>query len=201
MGKEQSASYYDAIYSKSKEYEKPWYESRYMRVWQRMAQKFDPDKMVIDLGCGVGQTAGFLYSEGFTDYVGVDFSKEAIELAKGRFKNIKHYKFYCCDIVGYLTDCDSHEIVPENNPEKKQFFCSETLEHISDDTGLLRLLAGKFPASRIAISVPTFDDPSHVRVFKSVTDAKERYKPFIDIDDSSQIGPWIILQGKLANQL
>lgn len=194
MGKEQSASYYDAIYSKSKEYEKPWYESRYLRVWQRMAQKFDKDRHILDLGCGVGQAAQMLLQEGFKRYRGVDFSLEAI--LKARSKTIEpSYMFICEDLFAYVAgyDTDFYGI--------SQVFISETLEHISDDTGLLRLLAQKFPASRIAISVPTFDDTSHVRVFKSVTEAKDRYKPFIDIDDSSQIGPWIILQGKLANQL
>ena len=158
-----------------------------------MVQRFDKEDPVIDLGCGVGQTACFMHNEGFENYRGCDFSDEAINRAKQLIGHIPSYKFYVNDIFTFVnrlpTVCND------------QFFCSETLEHITDDTGLLRLLAERFPGSRIAISVPTFDDPSHVRVFKSVTEAKDRYKPFIDVDDSSQIGPWIILQGKLAKQL
>lgn len=198
MGKEQPASYYDAIYSKSKEYEKPWHESRYLKVWQRMIQRFDKEKAVHDLGCGVGQTAQMLLNEGFKEYYGVDFSKGAIDKARSLFPDGSPTMFRCIDLFNYIQNCKHPEFY---EPQSQQFFCSETLEHITDDTGLLRLLAERFPGSRIAISVPTFDDPSHVRVFKSVTEAKGRYKDFIDVDDSSQIGPWIILQGKLAKQL
>ena len=199
MGKEQPASYYDAIYSKSKEYDKPWHESRYLKVWQRMIQRFDKNNGVVDLGCGVGQTAQALHASGFRHYIGIDFSAEAIRKAKENNRHLENYHFLCNDLFHEVKVTASGKRKKEY--EKIQFFCSETLEHITDDTGLLRLLAERFPGSRISISVPTFNDPSHVRVFKSVTEAKGRYKDFIDVDDSSQIGPWIILQGKLAKQL
>lgn len=202
MGKEQPASYYDAIYKKSAEYDKPWHESRYLKVWQRMVQRFDKDLMVIDLGCGVGQTAQFMFIDcKIHNYIGVDFSKNAIDLARKKREQGDSmgslFGFCNMDLFEWVSGLD----MEGKNPLQFQFFCSETLEHISDDTGLLRLLSERFPGSRIAISVPTFNDPSHVRVFKSVTEAKDRYKSFIEVDDSSQIGPWIILQGKLAKQL
>jgi trans-aconitate methyltransferase len=198
MGKEQNSAYYDKIYRTSTEYAKPWQESRYRKVWERMIQRFDKDKPVHDLGCGVGQVAQMLLHEGFKEYYGVDFSQDAIEKAKSLFPDSSPTMFRCIDVFKYIENCKNPEIY---EPKSQQFFCSETLEHISDDTGLLSLLAQKFPGSPVAISVPTFDDPSHVRHFKSAAEAKLRYGKFLTNIDVSQIGPWIIIQGKFANQL
>jgi len=196
MGKEQPASYYDAAYKKAKEYSKPWNESRYLKVWERMVQRFDKDRVIHDLGCGVGQTYGYLKSAGFKEYFGVDFSKEAIDMAKKTYPDASLMTFRNQDLFKYLSFYTEslEEIYP---PSEQQFFCSETLEHIEKDTELLELIQKKFPGSRIALSVPTFDDPGHVRHFKSPSEVKARYGPYIDCDDLSQIGPWIILQGRL----
>lgn len=199
MGKEQPAGYYDQAYKKSVEYQKHWSQSRYLKVWERMVQRFEPNKTITDLGCGVGQTFGFLKSKGFDEYFGIDFSEQAIEMAKKSYPNEVPMRFRCADIFEYLNRYkkDHEEFYP---PSEQQIFCSETLEHIEKDVELLDLLRSKFPGSRIAISVPTFDDPGHVRHFKSTAEVKMRYCPFIKVDDVSQIGPWIILQGVLTQK-
>jgi SAM-dependent methyltransferase len=188
MGKEQPASYYDAAYKTAKEYQKPWQQSRYLKVWERMVQRFDKSIPVIDLGCGVGQTAEMLHANDFLMYLGVDFSAEAILKAKAIGLS-EDYNFLCLDLFRFVKTSTLDEEI--------QIFCSETLEHIHQDVALIELLKTKFPGSRIAISVPTFDDPSHVRHFKSPSEVKLRYCPYIKVEDMSQIGPWIILQGKL----
>jgi SAM-dependent methyltransferase len=160
-----------------------------------MAERLDKNIMVFDLGCGPGQTAGLLHSLGFEKYCGIDFSKQAIEMAKQAGGCFSGYKFEVDDLFNYI------EKIPDGFcSASQQIFCSETLEHIEKDVELLDLLRTKFPGSRIAISVPTFDDPGHVRHFKSTKEAKDRYSPFIKIDDTSQIGPWIIIQGILHIQ-
>lgn len=198
MGKEQPAAYYDAAYKKATEYKKHWSESRYLKVWERMVQRFDNNKSITDLGCGVGQTFGFLKSKGFDEYFGIDFSEQAIDMAKKSYPTEVPMRFRCADIFEYLKRYNKslEEVYP---PSEQQFFCSETLEHIEKDVELLDLLRSKFPGSRIAISVPTFDDPGHVRHFKSPAEVKARYSPYIKAEDLSQIGPWIILQGRLLD--
>lgn len=206
MGKEQPSGYYDKIYASSPEYSKPWQESRYLRVWERMVQRFDRELAIHDLGCGVGQCAHFIKDQGFKSYYGVDFSVTAIEKTHESSLNSFLYKsgkacrwengfhFRCNDILTYLGkyDPDIHGPSYQN-----QFLLSEVLEHIENDEAILSVLSEKFAKSRISLSVPSFDDPSHVRHFKSAVSVRERYSPFIQIDDLSQIGPWIIVQGRL----
>jgi 2-polyprenyl-3-methyl-5-hydroxy-6-metoxy-1,4-benzoquinol methylase len=192
MGKEQPASYYDQVYAKSQEYSKPWQNSRYVKVWERMVQRFDKEVTVIDLGCGVGQCAEYLNSVGFTDYIGVDFSFEAIKKAVETNLNPNDYMFWQSDLLEFINA----EYLPQLDGNH-QFFLSEVLEHIENDEEILAVLSQKFTGSRISLSVPTFDDKSHVRHFKSTISVKERYSPLIDIQDLSQIGPWIIVQGRL----
>jgi SAM-dependent methyltransferase len=206
MGKQQPASYYDQVYSNSQEYSKPWQNSRYVKVWERMVQRFNKELSVHDLGCGVGQTAHFMKDQGFKFYYGVDFSEIAIEKAAKSSENSylrkngkscrweNGYYFRCRGIIDYISSYN-----PESHglSELNQFFLSEVLEHIENDEAILAVLSQKFTGSRISLSVPTFDDKSHVRHFKSTISVKERYSPFINIQDLSQIGPWIIVQGRL----
>jgi 2-polyprenyl-3-methyl-5-hydroxy-6-metoxy-1,4-benzoquinol methylase len=198
MGKEQPAAYYNAAYKKATEYKKHWSQSRYLRVWRRMIERFNANYITIDLGCGVGQTAEMMLVEmpvtdgNFFQYIGIDFSEEAIKMAKLKISGGTMH-FIQSDLFDYIKTVEVDELAKKYI----QFFCSETLEHIEKDVELLDLLRTKFPGSRIAISVPTFDDPGHVRHFKSTKEAKDRYSPFIKIDDTSQIGPWIIIQGIL----
>ena len=158
-----------------------------------MVSYLDKEVLTIDLGCGVGQTAGLLHSLGFEKYYGVDFSMQAIKLAVG-CDGVSHpgYSFTCADILEFSQ-------LPVT--VKAQYFISETLEHIICDTELLENLTKSSPGSMIALSVPTFNDPAHVRHFKGVKDAVDRYSPFIDVEVSKQIGPWIVICGTLIKPL
>lgn len=199
MGKEQPPEYYDQIYKRSDEYRKHWTHSRYVRVWDAMASYLDKQVMVIDLGCGVGQAAAMMRSMGFEKYMGVDSSFEAIRIATGAdspFLNEPQYSFVLGDVFK-IADQFNDNLCSVTC----QFFISETLEHIEKDTELLKILQRKVPDGKIAISVPTFNDPSHVRHFKDEKDASARYAPFINIEISKQIGPWIVICGTLIKPL
>lgn len=200
MGKEQNSAYYDKVYKTSTEYAKPWQESRYRKVWERMMQRFYKDNVVLDLGCGVGQCARMFFDKGFERYIGVDFSKEAIEKAISSI-DLNGFTFALSDLFQFfeIDHINYHlykMIFIENS--NVNFFLCETLEHIEKDTELLDLICQNFPGNQIAISVPTFDDPSHVRHFKSTSEVRERYGEFMTSIDLSQIGPWIIMTGKTA---
>lgn len=201
MGKEQKAEYYDAVYRKSDQYQKGWESSRYLKVWRRMAERFDPDMRVIDLGCGVGQAAEFLFFErAVKQYIGVDFSPHAIALAQKKFPQSGPYRFICSDLFDYMEGVGVNSL--KRPPQEAfQIFCSETLEHIEKDTQLLEMIQVKFPDCRISISVPTFDDPSHVRHFRNAAEAALRYGEHIQIEDLSQLGLWIVIQGRVRAKI
>jgi len=208
MGIEQPSAYYDKAYQTAPEYSKHWSQSRYLKLWEKMAEWLDKDKQVIDLGCGVGQLAEYLWNEKFKNYLGLDFSEKAIELANEKFN---------CNYDGYFTfqvrdiNTFAKNVNIRFNPftkepegfyqwpdisESPQFFISETLEHITKDTELLQLLCVKFKGSKISISVPSFNDPAHVRYFKSIQEAQDRYGKYID-GQAKQLGAWFYLNGYL----
>jgi 2-polyprenyl-3-methyl-5-hydroxy-6-metoxy-1,4-benzoquinol methylase len=186
MGKEQPAEYYDKGYLSAAEYLKPLKESRYLKVWQAMADYLDKEVAVIDLGCGVGQTAQMFHDQEFLMYLGVDFSSEAIKKAKEHQLG-EDYDFMCSDLFQFMDH------LPELG--HVQWFCSETLEHITDDLKLLSEIKKRGSGCKISISVPTFDDPAHVRHFKTPMEASLRYSKYIDIKETVKIGAWIVING------
>lgn len=68
-----------------------------------MLAKHMPDQMgtVLDVGAGTGLAGVALYSMGFEQIVGIDISKEMLELArtKGVYRSLQ-----CCSIADYLLD-------------------------------------------------------------------------------------------------
>ena len=69
-----------------------------MEVWKIIFSKYIvPSDKILDIGCGVDRTTFGLYSLGFTDIMGIDFSEEVIA-ACNHIKIKKEYRnlFYCC---------------------------------------------------------------------------------------------------------
>lgn len=192
MGKEQPSSYYDKIYESSKEYNKEFSKSRYINLWSAMEKHLIKDKNVVDVGCGVGQTAGFLINKGY-GYVGIDFSNEAIKKAflnnsQSLSNNEKFFSFICEDI--FNVDYSLFK-------KSAQLFICETLEHINNDIELISKIKNDLPNTNIVISIPSFNDVSHVRYFSSVDEVIERYKSVIKIVDCYKLGSWFVLHGEL----
>lgn len=188
MGKEQLSPYYDAIYSKSEEYKKHWKESRYLKLWQAVKEQLNIDYKVIDIGCGPGQFANMLAETGFGNYLGIDFSKQAIKQAREINKlHLEKFRFECLDIYKY-------DFFSEKDA---QFVIMETMEHIEKDVEFLVSLKTHNQGKKVIITVPTFDDPSHVRYYKTAKEWKARFDSFIDIKETKTIGPWIIIIAEL----
>lgn len=191
MGKEQSAKYYDLIYSNSKEYKKDYKDSIYFPLWSKMETHLDKNFPVLDLGCGVGQTAKFLIEKDY-NYLGIDFSITAIEKAKEEFKNNSHAQFIQSDL--FKVD---YSMLPDY-----QLFISETLEHIDYDLSLLQKLKNeinyeKNKTTNIVISVPSFNSKGHVRFFPNEESVNARYKDVINVENCYKFGKFFILHGKI----
>jgi len=181
MGEQRDAEWYDEAIRSSKSYhlqseEAPWY-----KLWSRACKDIKEGDIVIDIGCGPGQTAELIQNR-FEDvgYIGIDFSKYAISQAKLKCPN---YHFRCTDIL----------TVNYEECEGDVFLACEVLEHIDDDLLLLeRIPSGK----KIVITLPTFDDPGHVRYFTNVQDIVTRYYGQIAFKKVEQLGGHFYILGE-----
>jgi tetratricopeptide (TPR) repeat protein len=161
---ERPASWYDDIYARSAKYQSDPHDSVYIPVWCRIAvilRQRNTRKM-LDIGCGTGQFAGIVRGEiPELDYIGFDFSERAIELAVAR--GLSGCRFF----VGNALDLANY-----SEPDVDVYLCTEVLEHIQDDLGIL----ARVPAGRLLVfSVPNFDSTSHVRHFKDKEEVRARY--------------------------
>ena len=152
--REESAAYYDNVYSTVSAYHVPYWRSHYYFLWTVIADRLRSRgvQRVLEVGCGSGQLAELLLSQGVTEYVGFDFSEKAIALAS---EHLKDATFYCDDARTTMLFEQAHF---------DALICTEVLEHVEDD---LKIIA-RFPQGCSCIfSVPNFPYPSHVRNFKN----------------------------------
>jgi SAM-dependent methyltransferase len=170
MGKEQDSRYYDKLFSGKNKYASPYPPGAYIDTWEQISEMIDKKARILDMGCGVGQFALFLKNKGFKNYTGIDFSDVAIQRSKGYIPEFRFEKidFYSQEFIDFFEDNQFDIIV-----------CLEALEHIYSDLILLALL----PRLPIIFSVPTFDDKSHVRWFKTPIDVYNRYENEVRIDE------------------
>jgi len=151
---------YDGIYHRH------YRDTPYYPMWQRAALYLNKDSRILDLGCGPGQFAHMLFDMGVKHYRGIDFSSEAIRLARKTGGD-----FACEDIL--TCDWGDYDVV----------VCLETLEHIENDLGVIKRI-GK--GRRVVFSVPDYDSPTHVRTFRDMAAVKRRYGKMVNITRSSE---------------
>ncbi len=171
---EKNKEFYDEIYKTggwNKAYFKHYTEIYYYPIWTKAVSiiKATHDPNLIDIGCGPGQFANYLFDSKINKYQGIDLSSEAIQMAKAR--NKKHQDLFCVDNA-FTTD------VFDMKYNIAVLF--EVLEHITDDlTVLQRIRKG----SKVLFSVPNFYSSGHVRWFDSELKIYERYKDVVEIID------------------
>lgn len=85
-GQERDPGWYDEDYAKNRDfYAAPYYSSRYYPVWSVMVDRVRAAgaQRVLEIGCGAGQLGKYLIEQGdVRSYTGVDFSSQAIEIAR-----------------------------------------------------------------------------------------------------------------------
>jgi SAM-dependent methyltransferase len=155
MGTEQEAAWYDDWYSQR--VAKAPFRYTIYRLWHNAVKWTMSNRRrrsVTDLGCGYAPIGRILFDSGYKGhYVGVDFSKNAINTSAKILKNRSdNFSLHVADITTY---------------EVATPLCilCEVLEHIEDDIAILSRLS---PGTSIWASVPSFDAESHVRYFRSM---------------------------------
>jgi len=187
VGNLQKAEYYNNIYSVNKGYKVNYKKSEYYPLWKEVIRQLKelkiPIPLILELGCGTGQFANFLYDEMFREYIGLDFSQVAVDIANKMRHKKKMYTMYFLkgDVLLQETYPDSYNMI----------LALELFEH-TDDLRILTLLK---KGTRIIFTVPTFNDPAHIRTFLNAQFAIERYSNFIKFNSVVQFGKYFIGEG------
>jgi SAM-dependent methyltransferase len=159
MRKEKGSGFYDRVFQEER-WSRPFYQSEYFPLWSHLVSLFPKDGLVemIDLGCGPGQFASFIRACGLSkSYKGIDFSVEAIRLARER----------CPEMRFHL--CDAYDV--DNWPRFGAVIACEFLEHVDD-----LLILGAIPRETpIYFTLPSFHAESHLRHFESEDEIRLRY--------------------------
>ncbi len=176
-GREYGAGFYDRAYREVAEYHVPYNQSRYYFLWTVIVDRTRRDRLrrVLEIGCGPGQLATFLLDQGIEEYVGLDFSPQAIEIARS---NAPRARFV-------VDDARTTEVY--NEVEYDVIICTEVLEHIEND---LVVLSRFGPGKRCLCSVPNFPEDSHVRHFADAGEVADRYQRFFrELDVMTLLDP------------
>lgn len=133
--------------------------SRYKAIQEEIGSIVG-DAKVLDIGCGVAELAKYV-----KNYSGFDFSDEAIRIAKEKGADVWVGNAY--DKVNYKP--------------ADYYVCTEVLEHLDD----LKVIANIPSGQKVIFSVPSFEDPSHIRVFTEDI-VRKRYKDLFEIKKITQ---------------
>lgn len=167
MGQELNKEFYNETYTNGGSeqiYFKDFSETPWVNVWSEIINeiKINNYKNVLDIGCGPGQFASFLFTKvGFINYFGVDFSEVAIDFAK---KNVPEFSFLCANAKEFdFTSIDYDVVV-----------ITEFLEHVEWDIELLlKLKKGVL----VLATLPNMDSEGHVKFLsKNSETAKQEIK-------------------------
>lgn len=184
MGTEKYSEFYNVKFENSLDYHSHYKDSFYYVHWTqiiRFLKRLDKPK-ILEVGCGTGQLAHYLYDEGYKEYRGFDFSEKAIKIALQRV-NLDFF-------VGNALEESSFAGVYDT------IISTEVLEHIENDRKVLENIPiGK----NIIFSVPNFDEVSHVRWFRSEREIKSRYFKLVRIFEIVRVGDIYIVRGERSN--
>jgi len=175
---EKDSIYYDQIYSSGgwqKQYHKHYSESYYYSGWKLALSWLNnnPNSKILEIGCGNGQFANMIFTNGMTNYKGFDFSPIAIRMAKKN--NQKYSENFVVDnaYTSELYNYDYNIVV-----------ILEVLEHIERDLLVLEKIKKN---TTVIFSVPNFNSESHVRWFNSKDNIEERYSDIVEIYEIQEV--------------
>ena len=131
---------------------------------------------VVDLGCGPGHFTELLLAaarpggpaEQLERYTGYDFSPAALSKAHRRVRDPR-FEFIQADL--------KQQDFAKGNPSDTVYVSFEFLEHIEPDREIVARIPSGAP---FIFSVPSFDDPGHVRIFASAQAVMERYADLLE---------------------
>lgn len=179
------APYYDRIFRTRKQFHRHYSGSRYFQIWKILIKDIPTSDRILELGCGTGQLAAYLYDQGFRNYLGLDFSTTAIARARNAAPDLA---FRVADLrAPDVYACPYDRVV-----------ATEVLEHLDDDLTVFgHLRAG----TRVHATLPMKDDPSHVRFFPKASGVVARYEPHLDDLSVQKISQWYIVTGRVRGSV
>jgi SAM-dependent methyltransferase len=179
-GAEKDAQYYDTLFSERAHYNVHYTDVHYYVQWVQVERFLRPfkNRPILEIGCGPGQLAQMLQDLGYTDYTGFDFS----EVAVAKATDAVTFPIFQGDALDPKTYDRPYDAV----------ICLEVLEHLKDDHKVLENIR---LGSTVIVSVPNFDDASHVRWFRSQYQVRSRYYRHIAIERICFINDIYIVYG------
>jgi len=158
MGKELGHDFYDRVYKsggKNYKYFKNYNNTAWADIWETVCKILKRHNVsnILDIGCGPGQFAQCASNFDFASYTGIDFSKEAIELARKKMQSVDMVSNF---FVESLYDFDFESIGYDC------VVATEFLEHIGKDREILSKIRS---GTLIVASLPNKDSAGHVRHF------------------------------------
>lgn len=172
MGQEQPADFYDKMYVRHEKYYGDFTKHSCFKcgLWPAAVEHLSDKDGVLELGCGSGQFAQYVYTKiNPLYYLGVDFSPVAIEMA---IEKAPQAMFIMRDVVEYPQEL---KILDYNTLVALEF-----LEHIDADLEVLQNIKAKGNKIKSITSVPDFNSPGHVRHFKTEQKIHNRYGSIIE---------------------
>jgi len=167
IGAERSPEWYDEMFGATPKYHSAYQNSPYYFLWSVIVDRIRRDglRRVLEIGCGTGQLAAYLFDQGIDSYVGIDFSPKAVKYAR---QNAPAGRFAVDDArVSSVYGEESHDVL----------ICTEVLEHIAEDLAVVEQFR---PRTRCIFSVPSYNSASHVRFFSDQSAVAERYGPYFE---------------------
>lgn len=188
--KEKDANYYNEIFGTAPQYslecdaDNSWHSDLYDFIITLLDKSYSLYQInqfkyeILELGCGTGQFAKKLIDNGFNYKLGIDFAQTGIDLCRKRCPGIN---FICADL----------RILNFNGFDYDTVICLETMEHIEKD---LEILSTIKDYSKVIISVPSFDDPAHVRFFNNEKEVINRYYEVFSQTIVHKIGKYFVIE-------
>ena len=139
----------------------------YFPLWLLVADRLRQiaPRRIIDLGCGSGQFPKLLSDQGITSYLGLDFSRNCIAMARKAAPDLQ------------FVQVDLNKDTTLQDEDYDCVVALEFLEHVDGDLAILEQVRS---GTTIIASVPNYLTPAHVRHFESADEVRERYTPLID---------------------
>jgi SAM-dependent methyltransferase len=148
----------------------PYRHSGYYPLFKVVARAVmaERPRRLLEVGCGTGGMAHLLMERyPAVAYRGFDFSPLAVDKARRRTGVAEAFS------VGDATDAATYA-----GSGYDAVICTEVLEHIDND---LRVIAHWRIGAWCVCSVPNYDADTHVRLFRTEDEVRERYGSLIEL--------------------
>ena len=163
---EQDQNYYDKIYASDYPSEK------YIPIYKIIIEYINSigldKKNILDIGCGVGELAKQIQNEKIENYLGFDFSQNAIKQAKNKVPSF---------IDNFIVhDCYK---LKDINYNYNISIAVEVLEHLND----IKIIKELNPGSYFIGTLPNFwaNNNAHLRIYKNKFRIYIRYFKYLKV--------------------